>query len=346
MSLTNKAEESDAELVRKTQSGNKEAYGELVARYQGRVYGFAHSLVNNWADAQDIAQETFIRAYCNLDQLRDSVRFPAWLRRVTFSVAMNWLKASRSGIFEQFGSLEDLDSLGVPDLAPGPQEIVEKRELADVVLRAVASLPPKYRIPLTMFYLNGLSYQQVADFLEVPIGTAKSLIHRARQKLKPALSAYAPKEVSSMVQEVLNENKLPAEFSDEVMSTIQAMFEAIEEKDMDKLAEHYSQEDDLTAFLPTIPFRVDGYQQFWQGIQDYQGKKTSSRVQIFQPKIQIYGDVAVCTFYSTTRIYAPADSTQPGESPSPKTHSARTTQVFHKRDGKWVLVHTHISALP
>jgi ketosteroid isomerase-like protein len=132
----------------------------------------------------------------------------------------------------------------------------------------------------------------------------------------------------------------------EVMSTIRAMFEAIESKDLSKLAEHYSQDEDLTAFLPTIPFRLDGYSHFWQEMENYKGKRTVSQVQVFQPKIQIYGDVAVATFYSTTRVYVPEKLPPQGESQSPRTYSARTTQVFHKRDGKWVLVHTHISALP
>ena len=214
---------SDAELVRRTRSGDKEAYGELVTRYQGHVYGLAYSIVNHWADAQDIAQEAFIRAYCNLNQLRDPARFAAWLRRVTFSVAMNWLKAFRPGLFEQLGSPEDIDRLNVPDFAPGPAEITEKRELAEAVLRAVTSLPPKYRIPLTMFHLDGLSYQKVADFLDIPIGTAKSLIYRAREKLRPALSAYAMEEVSSMVQEVFDEQKLPAEFVRKVLEGVEKL---------------------------------------------------------------------------------------------------------------------------
>lgn len=223
MSSINKAEKTDVELVLRTLKGDKEAYGELVARYQGHVYGLTYSIVDNWADAQDIAQETFIRAYCNLDQLRAPARFAAWLRRVTFSVAMNWLKAFRPGLFEQFGSLEDLDSLDIPDFAPGPAEVAEKRELADAVLRAVASLPPKYRVPLTMFHLDGLSYQKVADFLDIPLGTVQSLIHRARKMLRPALSAYSPyviKEVSSMVQEVFNEHRLPPEFSRKVIEGV------------------------------------------------------------------------------------------------------------------------------
>lgn len=197
----------------RTREGDRDAYSTLVARYQGHVYGLAYSLAGNWADAQDIAQETFIRAYVNLDQLRDPARFAPWLRRVTFGVAMNWLKAFRAGFFQQIEEQVDLDSLEIPDFAPGPAEVVEKRELADAVQRAIASLPPKYRVPLTMFHLDGLSYQKVAQFMDIPLGTVQSLIHRARAKLRVALAAYAAEEVSPMVQEVFNEHKLPPEFS-------------------------------------------------------------------------------------------------------------------------------------
>ena len=211
---------NDAMLVARTRGGDRAAYGELVARYQGHVYGMAYSMVGNWADAQDIAQETFIRAYCNLDQLREPHRFPAWLRRVAFGVTVNWLKAFRPRLYEELGSPEDLERLEVPDFAPGPAEVTEKRELAAAVLKAVAALPPKYRVPLTMFHLDGLSYENVAGFLDIPIGTAKSLISRARQKLKPALSAYAGEELHAMVKEVFEEHKLPAEFARKVLEAV------------------------------------------------------------------------------------------------------------------------------
>ncbi|MBN2209433.1 MAG: sigma-70 family RNA polymerase sigma factor [Candidatus Coatesbacteria bacterium] len=214
------AERSDAELVAKTVSGEQDAYKELVSRYQGHVYGLAYSLVNNWAEAQDIAQETFIRAYLNLDQLREPARFAAWLRRVAFSVAMNWLRAFRPGLFKELDGLVDLDSLDVPDFQPDPQEAAEKQELAEAVMRAVQSLPPKYRVPLTMFHLNGLSYQKVADFLDIPLGTAKSLISRARAKLRSALPASVTGELAPFVQEVFNEHKLPKEFAMKVLEGI------------------------------------------------------------------------------------------------------------------------------
>ena len=214
------ADPKDGELVLRARSGDKEAYGELVSRYQGHVYGLAYSFVNSWAEAQDIAQETFIRAYANLDQLRDPSRFAAWLRRVTFGVAMNWLKAFRRGFFEQLEGRVDLDHLEIPEFTPGPPEVVGSRELAVAVLQAVDSLPSKYRVPLTMFHLDGLSYKKVADFLDIPLGTVKMLIHRARAKLKAALAAYVAEEISPMVQEVFNQHKLSEEFAQKILEGV------------------------------------------------------------------------------------------------------------------------------
>jgi len=214
--MSNFKEQPDAKLVSLVTSGEKDAYRELVARYQGHVYGLAYSLVGNWAEAQDIAQETFIRCYSNLDQLRDPAKFAAWLRRVAFGVTMDWLKAFRPKLFASLQGQVDLDNLDIPDFQPGPAEVAEKKELAEAVLAAVASLPPKYRVPLTMFHLDGLSYQKVADFLDIPLGTAKSLVSRAQAKLRAALeSTMAPE--GAAIQEVFNEHKLPAEFASKVL---------------------------------------------------------------------------------------------------------------------------------
>jgi RNA polymerase sigma-70 factor (ECF subfamily) len=211
---------SDGELVVCTRGGDAAAYGVLVTRYQGHVYGLAYSFAGRWEDAQDIAQETFIRAYCNLGQLRDPERFAAWLRRVTFSVAVKWMRTFRPGLFRQLDGPVDLESLEIPDFAPGPPEVLEKQELAEAVRQAIASLPPKYRVPLTMFHLDGLSYQKVADFLDIPLGTVQSLIYRARQRLKAALGAYYAEELAPAVQEVFSEHRLPAEFAQSVLADL------------------------------------------------------------------------------------------------------------------------------
>jgi RNA polymerase sigma-70 factor (ECF subfamily) len=213
-------EPTDAELVERTRAGDREAYGDLVTRYQGHVYGLAYSLAGRWEDAQDIAQETFIRAYCNLDQLREPARFPAWLRRVTVGVAVGWLRSFRPKLFARIDGQIDLDTLEIPDFEPGPPEVLERKELAEAVQRAVASLPAKYRVPLTMFHLDGLSYEKVASFLDIPLGTVKSLLHRARAKLKDALGPYYAEEVLPMVQEAFDEHRLPKEFARRVLEKV------------------------------------------------------------------------------------------------------------------------------
>jgi RNA polymerase sigma-70 factor (ECF subfamily) len=211
------ADQTDAQLVTFTRDGSRDAYKELVSRYQGHVYGLAYSIVGNWADAQDVAQETFIWAYTNLDQLRDPARFAGWLRRVAFGVSMNWLRSFRPGLFKHLDGQIDPDLLEIADFKPGPAEVVQRRELADAVLEAIDSLPPKYRLPLTMFHLDGLSYKKVAEFLDIPLGTVQSLIHRARAKLKSALASYVTEDISPIVQEVFNEHKLPEEFAMKVI---------------------------------------------------------------------------------------------------------------------------------
>lgn len=168
MTSNTDAQLNTGELVQRTATGDKETYGELVSRYQGHVYGLAYSLVNHWTDAQDIAQETFIRAYANIDQLNDPDRFPAWLRRITFSVTMNWIKSFRPKLYELIDGKVDLDNLEIPNFNPEPYKVVEKRELARAVISAIDSLPAKYKVPLTMFHLDGLSYNKVPIFWIFP----------------------------------------------------------------------------------------------------------------------------------------------------------------------------------
>ncbi len=216
------SEPTDAELIRRIrESADTSAFGQLVKRYQGHVYGLAYSLLRDWAEAQDLTQETFVRAYVNLGALREPDRFAAWLRRVAFGTCMDWLKAYRPELYRSLGDSPELDD--VPDTvdAMTPPELASRSEIAANVLAAVNNLPSKYRLPLMMFHLDGLSYEKVAEFLDIPLGTAKWLIHRAKQMLKPALKAYAT-EVSAVVEETFNEHKLPKEFAEQIGALVKA----------------------------------------------------------------------------------------------------------------------------
>ena len=205
---------TDGELVEALRAGNTDAFEELVQRYQAHVYAMAYSLVSNWADAQDITQEVFIRAHSKLEQLREPERFAAWLRPMTFGVAKNWLRAFRPQRYSQIsGQTDGASEWDIPDVLPGPSEAAETREITQAVLSAIVSLRAKYRLPLLMFHLDGLGYEKVAAFLELPVGTVKSLINRAQQQLPAALSAVLKGKVEPMVEEALRAYRLPADFA-------------------------------------------------------------------------------------------------------------------------------------
>src|SRR3954471_20156772 len=103
---------TDAELVQRVlHSGDADAYGQLVRRDQGHVYGLAYSILRDWAEAQDMTQETFIRAYVNLGTLKDRARCPAWLRRVAFSTCMYWLRTFRPELYRSLGEPRDVEAL-------------------------------------------------------------------------------------------------------------------------------------------------------------------------------------------------------------------------------------------
>jgi RNA polymerase sigma-70 factor (ECF subfamily) len=209
-------EANDEELVNLCLSGNKDAFGELVMRYQGVVYGLAYHLVGNFEDARDLAQEAFVRAYTRLSDLRDKTKFASWLKRVTFSVCLNWLKAQGRREFVLLGDKANKEDVyKIPDSAPSPAEQVEAAELRETVLKAVNNLPETYRLPLTLFHLDGLSYRKVAEFLDISVSAVKWRLHQARKLLR--------KEMLNMVGEVFEEHKPDERFTKEIIENISVL---------------------------------------------------------------------------------------------------------------------------
>ena len=203
---------SDADLIAAARSAGDiadagDALGSLVTRHQRMVYALALSLVREPADARDVVQEAFLRAFRNLDLLADPSRFAVWLRRIAFGVSIDHVRAERArldrltrggdgGIFEAAGG-DDLDT--VADGRPSPLEQVELMETTERVLAELDRLPGRYRVPFTLFHLDGLSHAKVAAALGVSEGTTRSLVARARRKLMTLL-AHLP-EIRDMADE-------------------------------------------------------------------------------------------------------------------------------------------------
>ena len=203
-------ERTDAQLIEEVLKGNIASFGVLVRRYQGVVYGLAYHIVKNFADAEDLAQEAFIQAYLELRQLRDPSRFPGWLRRITRNTCNMWLRR-RHIDHVSLDEAKEKGSAG-PALVHDVETEIERKELCDAVLKAISSLSDKNRLAVTLFYMDGLSYKQISEFLEVPVTTIESRLHKARKQLKVGMV--------QMVEQDFSRKKLGPEFADGVVEGI------------------------------------------------------------------------------------------------------------------------------
>jgi RNA polymerase sigma-70 factor (ECF subfamily) len=177
---------ADATLVQRCLAGDAEAFSTLVKKYESAVYGLCYHKVGNFTDAQDLAQEAFVQAYLDLPQLRDATKFSHWLYRIASNVCTTWLRRQGRKRKIQSVPLDDaLEEYGdfIDEKASSPHDAVEYKELSAPVADAISALSEKNRLAVTLYYIDGLSYGEIADFLDVPQSTAKSRLNKARKKL-------------------------------------------------------------------------------------------------------------------------------------------------------------------
>jgi RNA polymerase sigma factor (sigma-70 family) len=171
-------------LVAAARRGSADARDELIRRHQRQAVLTAAALVNDATEAQDLAQEAFIRAFRNLDLLADPSRFAPWLRKIVVGVSIDWLRSFRPQLYRGWDGTDELPHAS-PD--PSPLDVLLQSEMTARVRAALDALPPKYRVPIHLYHLDGLSHQKIADALGVPAATVRSLVARARRKLAPLL---------------------------------------------------------------------------------------------------------------------------------------------------------------
>ena len=174
-------EVSDEVLVERARAGGKEAFGLLVDRHSRMVYNLAFRISGSHEQAEDIAQEAFLRAYRALAKFEGKSQFSTWLYRIVSNVALNKLERDPS---ERVAT----DRIDPASHHEGPAQTVVRRERQEQVRRAVLSLPSNYRLVITLHHLQGFSYDEVAETLELPLGTVKTYIFRAKQILKQSLA--------------------------------------------------------------------------------------------------------------------------------------------------------------
>jgi RNA polymerase sigma-70 factor (ECF subfamily) len=184
----------DEELIARVLAGDEASYGTLVTRYRDYVYTIAVRIVGNDEDAEDVAQEAFVRAYRALPRFRGDSKFSSWLYRIATNRALTHLKRRRSRALTvdiESGSHVEAD---VIDDGRGqelsPELMVRDGEFRRAVRAAVLALPEQYRVVVTLFYLEERSYKEVAATLGIPMGTLKTHLHRARALLRDILTRH------------------------------------------------------------------------------------------------------------------------------------------------------------
>ncbi len=179
---------ADDVLVRKAQSGDRAAYGELVRRHQDRVYNMALKMLNSPEDARDACQDTFIRGFRSLGGYDFRAAYTTWLYRIATNVCLDQLR--RRGKEQQrtcpLGTREGLE-IESGDQSPGPEELCVERERLKNLRRAVGGLPEGYRMALVLHHYQELSYREVAEIMELPEKTVATRIHRAKKMLREQL---------------------------------------------------------------------------------------------------------------------------------------------------------------
>mgnify|MGYP003295718702 FL=1 len=169
-------------LISRARGGDREAFGELVEQYRDNVYRLAYRMCGNAYDADEAAQEAFVAAWRALPNFRGDAKFSTWLYRLTTNAAIDVMRREK-----RHQTVGDGEMIEVADDADSPQETVERTEKQEAVQKALATLSEEYREVLLLRYMEELDYAEIAEVLQLPSGTVKSRINRAKAALKTAL---------------------------------------------------------------------------------------------------------------------------------------------------------------
>jgi len=180
----------DTELVRKAQADDDRAFGELVSRYESKVFSLALKMLRNPEDAEDVLQDTFLRAYRGIKSFQGTSTFSTWIYRITANSALMRLRKKQLPTVSIEDQEENETPVSVVDWTPGPVEQLLNSELRKVMEEAIEGLPPEFRQVFILRDVEELSNADVAEILDLSVAAVKSRLHRARLKVRNRLAPY------------------------------------------------------------------------------------------------------------------------------------------------------------
>jgi RNA polymerase sigma-70 factor (ECF subfamily) len=179
-------------LIERCKRGDLAAFNDLVRKYEKQVYNFSYRLTGNYDDANDVAQDAFLRVFNAIGTFRGDSSFSTWLFRITTNVFLDERKKAKA---HPQTSLDEYLELGessvarqIEDPSPTPEAVLEESERTQLLQEAVNGLPEYQRAMVTLYHSQQKSYEEIAEIMDLPIGTVKSRLNRARLALKEKLS--------------------------------------------------------------------------------------------------------------------------------------------------------------
>lgn len=189
------ADKSDKQLVGMCRRGNERAARELVNRFQRPVFSIIYRMVRDREKAEDLAQETFVRTFNNLDRYDRSYKFSSWLFKIAYNLTVDHLRRKVIKTISIHGSpdavtadQQEATSVTLESTEEAPDARLESLELADQLELAIGKLREEYRTAIILRHVEGRAYEEIAEIMDIPLGTVKTYIFRARRQLRQELS--------------------------------------------------------------------------------------------------------------------------------------------------------------
>jgi RNA polymerase sigma-70 factor, ECF subfamily len=186
---------TDHDLVKLAQKGSEKAYRELLGRYQRPVFSLIYRMVRDREQAEDLAQETFVRVFNNIDRYDPAYKFSSWIFKIATNLTIDFIRRKEVPTVSIDGSryatsADDIEAstITVESGEENPEELLEARELGAEIELAIGKLRPEYRQAIVLRHIDDLPYEEIAQIMALPLGTVKTYIHRGRKELQEMLA--------------------------------------------------------------------------------------------------------------------------------------------------------------